>query len=95
MEYYSVIKRNEFESVVCEVDEPRTCYTEWNKSEREKQISIHAYIWNLEKQYWWTYLQGRNWDADRQNKLVDKAGEGEGRLNWESSVDIYTLSRVK
>ena len=30
------------------VDEPRTYYTEWNKSERERQISyIHAYVWNL------------------------------------------------
>ena len=33
-----------------EVDEPRTWYTEWSKSEREKQILyINAYIWNLEK----------------------------------------------
>ena len=33
-----------------EVDEPKVCYTEWTKSEREKQILyIKAYIWNLEK----------------------------------------------
>ena len=33
-----------------EVDEPTACYTEWSKSEREKQISyINAYMWNLEK----------------------------------------------
>ena len=32
-----------------EVDEPRAYYTEWSKSEREKQILyINAYIWNLE-----------------------------------------------
>ena len=31
-----------------EVDEPRTYYTEWSMSEREKQISyINMYIWNL------------------------------------------------
>ena len=30
-----------------EVDEPRAYYTEWSKSEREKQISsINTYIWN-------------------------------------------------
>ena len=30
-------------------DEPRACYTEWSKSEREKQIMyISAYIWNLQ-----------------------------------------------
>ena len=49
MEYYSAIKRNGFESV-SEVDEPRACYTEWSKSEREKQLScINTYTWNLEK----------------------------------------------
>ena len=26
---------------------------------------------------------------------VDTAGEGEGRMNWESSTDICTLSCVK
>ena len=35
-----------------EVDEPKVYYTEYTKSEREKQISyINAYIWNLERQY--------------------------------------------
>ena len=39
-----------------EVDEPTAYYTEWSKSEREKQILfINSYIWNLEKWYWWTY----------------------------------------
>ena len=50
MEYYSAIKRNEIESV--DVDEPRAYYTEWSKSEREKQIShINTHIWNLEGWY--------------------------------------------
>ena len=36
-----------------EVDESRAYYTEWSKSEREKQTShINAYIWNLEIWYW-------------------------------------------
>ena len=30
----------------------RIYYTEWNKSERERQILyINAYVWNLERQY--------------------------------------------
>ena len=37
MEYYSAIKKNHLSSN-SEVDEPRACYTEWIKSEREKQI---------------------------------------------------------
>ena len=33
-----------------EVDEPRAYYTEWSKSEREKQISYtNAYIRNLDR----------------------------------------------
>ena len=32
---------------------------------------------NLEKWYWWTYLQGRSGDIDVENRLVDTVGEGE------------------
>ena len=37
--------------VICrDVDVPRDCHTERNKSEREKQISyINTYMWNLKK----------------------------------------------
>ena len=77
MEYYSAIKRNEIKSV--DVDEPRACHTEWNESEKEKQIPyVIAYIWNLEKWYWWAYLQGRNRGMDVEKGLVDTAGEGGG-----------------
>ena len=59
------------------VDEPRTCYTQWSKSEGEKQISYNnAYTWNLEKWYWWTCLKGRNRDVDIENRLVDKWEKG-------------------
>ena len=79
-----------------EVNEPTACYTKWNKSEREKQISyINAYIWNLGKWYWWTYLQGRNRDSDIENRFMDTAGEGEGRMNWGSSTEIHTSLCVK
>ena len=48
------------------------------------------YIWNLEKRYWWTYLQGRNRDTDIENELVDTVGAE--RMGWtESRIDIYTL----
>ena len=79
-----------------EVNEPRASYTEWNKSEKEKQVShINAHIWNLEKLYGWTCSQGRNGDADAESGLMDTAGGGEGRTNWESSTDIHTLSCVR
>ena len=40
-----------------EVDETRIYYTEWSESEKERQISYsNAYIWNLEKRCWRSYL---------------------------------------
>ena len=59
------------------MDEHRTYYIEWRKSEREKQIShINTYIWNLERWYGWTYSQGSDGDTDINNRLMDK-GQGE------------------
>ena len=45
------------------------------------------------KMYWWTYLQGSDGDADIENRLVDTVG-GQGGINWESSMETYTLSYV-
>ena len=39
-------------------------------------------------------MQGRNKDADIENRLVDRAGEEVG-TNLESSIDIYTPLCVK
>ena len=62
--------------VICrDVNASRDCHTEWSKSERAKQILyINAYMWNLEKWYRWTGLQGRNWDTDVENKHMDTKG---------------------
>ena len=47
-------------------------------------------------------MQSTNGDADTRNKLVDTAGEGQGKMNWESStetnfseVKVKLLSRVQ
>ena len=40
-------------------------------------------------------MQGRNRDADTENRLVDTVREGEGGTNWESTMEMYTLSYVK
>ena len=78
-----------------EVDELRACYTEWSKSEREKYINVYIYIWNWDKRYWWTYLQGRDGNTDPEKGLVDKAGGRSGGMNWERSIEIYTVLGVK
>ena len=40
-------------------------------------------------------MQGRNGDADIENRLVDTIREGKSGTNGESRIDIYTLSCVK
>ena len=56
-----------------EVGEPRACYTEWSKSEREKQVLyINACIWNVGRWYWWADLQGSSQDADIDNRCLIK-----------------------
>ena len=71
--------------VICrDVDRLRVCHTEWSMSEGEKQtLYINEYMWNLEKWYWWTYLQGRNRDADREWTCEHSGGRG----GWEELRD--------
>ena len=65
MECYSAIKREQNCAICRDVNGPRDCPTEWNKSKREKQIQYNiTYMWNLEKRYKWTYLQSRNRGTD-------------------------------
>ena len=48
MEYCSAIKNEWNNAIHCNMNGPRDCHTEWNKSERERQV-LHniAYMWNL------------------------------------------------
>ena len=48
------------------------------KSERENKYCTLICIWNLEKWYRSTYLQGRNRNAGGE----DIAGEGEGQMTY-------------
>ena len=74
-----------------EVNRSRAYYTEWSKSEREKQISyINTYLCKLELWYWWTYLQDNKGEANIRNRLLDTVGKGVGGMNWESSIATYT-----
>ena len=49
-------------------------------------------IWNLEKRYWWTSLQGRNRDAGRENGLVDRVREE--RMGWTERVGLTYIHFV-
>ena len=77
-------------------DEPAAYYTQWSKSEKERQILyINAYLWNLERQYQPSYLQSSKGDTDVKNRLLDSVGEGEGGMIWENSTETCTLPYVK
>ena len=66
-------------------------------SQKEKNKSrINAYMWNLEKWYRWTGLQGINRDTGVENRCMDTKGGkwgvgGGGGMNWEIGIDIYAL----
>ena len=54
---------------------PRVYRTKWNKSEIERQILlINAYMWNLEKWYRWTFLQGGSRETEVDKGHVDMEG---------------------
>ena len=77
------------------MDDSGAYYIEWSKSERERQIlHINAYIWNLERWYRLSYLQGIKGDTDVKIRLLDSVGEGEGML-WENSIGTCTLPYIK
>ena len=59
-------------------------------SQKEKKILyINAYIWNPEKWYRWTYLQGRNRYVDIEKGLVDSVGGRVGRTGRAALAYIH------
>ena len=79
-----------------EVDEPRAYYTELSKSERERWILYtDAHVWNLERRYWWSYLQGSSGDVDTENKLVNTVGErGWDKLREQHGNVYITICKI-
>ena len=62
---------------------------EWSKLEREKQISYtNAYMWNLARWYWWTYLQGNSGDTQRTDSWTRWGGGKKERVG-ESNMEMY------
>ena len=56
------------------LDGPRDGYTEWSKSDIERQISYDIiYMWN-KRGYKWTYLQNRSRVTNVKNKLMVTTG---------------------
>ena len=57
--------------------------SEVSQKGKKQILYINAYMWNLEKWYRGTSLQGRNIDADVENEHVDTGEEGEDGTNWD------------
>ena len=90
MGYYSAIKRNEIGSFV-EMWMDLETVIQSEISQKRKQISyINTYMWNLEKWYRWTGLQGRNRDTDVENKHMDTKG---GKW-WGAGVVVWWIGRL-
>ena len=69
-----------------EGDEPRVCYTEWSKLEREKETKN-----GTDKPI---YRAGRETRTHREQP-ADTTGEKEGETDWQSSTETYTSPYVK
>ena len=67
-------------------------------SPKNKIFYMNAYMWNLEKQYRWPYLQSRNREADIENKYMDTKGErgveGIGRLGLTLIHCVDTVYKI-
>ena len=86
--------KKEQNCAICrDMDGPRDCHTQWSKSEREKQIPyINTQMWNVGKQYSWTYLQSRNRDIHREPVYGHQGGEKrwDELGDWDWHLYIYT-----
>ena len=79
-----------------EVDEPRACFTEWSKSEIEKQISyINTHIYRIWENGTVNLFAGQTQRHRHREQNLDTAGEGEDGMNRENSTDTYTLPYVR
>ena len=76
-----------------EVDEPRVYYTEWSQIE-ENKYRILMHIMESRKTVLMNLIVGQD-VTDVENIPVDTVGEGEGVMNWESIIEIYTFPYVK
>ena len=77
-----------------EVDEPRYCHADWSKSENQI-LYINVHIWTLKRIVLMNLCAEKEWRHRNREWTCGHTGEGEGRATWESTIDIYTLSRVK
>ena len=81
MEYYSVITRNALESVWMRwMNLEPIIRSEVSQKEKDSYCKLtYIYIWNLERWYWWTYLQDSKWRRRHREQTCGHSGGRRGR----------------
>ena len=86
MEYYSVIKREQSNAILSNMNGPRDYHTRWSKSDRESNtIWYHLYV---KSKMWhkWTYLWNRSRLTDVETRLVVVRIGGREGMDWEFGI---------
>ena len=86
--------KKEWNWIICiDMYGPRDCHIEWRK--RKTNVIFHTDMWNLEKWYWWSYLQRRNRHSDIENKhLVTRRDKGVVRGTGSWDWHIHTIGTM-
>ena len=84
--------------------EPGAYYTEWNKSERGRQIlyiNTHTHTHTHTHIYIYIYMEFRkmilmilHWGQHWRHRCLDSMGEGEGGMICENSIETRILSTI-
>ena len=80
MEYYSAIKKDTFESVLMRWMKLEPIIQSEVSQKDKYHIKMEFHIWNLERWYQQSYMQGSKGNTDIKKRLLDSVGEGESGM---------------
>ena len=89
-----VSSRKQISTSSSEVDGPRACHVDWSESENQI-LYINVHIWTLKRIVLMNLCAEKEWRHRSREQTCGYTGEGEGGTTWKSTIDIYTLPRVK
>ena len=80
MECYSTIKRNTFESVLRRWMNLEPIIQSEVSQKKKDKYRVLTHIWDLERWYRRSYMQGTKGNTDVKKRRLDSVGEGEGEM---------------
>ena len=93
IEYYSAIKKWN-NATLSNMDRPRDCHSEWNKSDRGEILHGIPYTWNLKRNDSNELIYKTETDSESE-LMVARGIEMGGGIVRESGTDMYTLLYLK